>query len=398
MDLINQIKKLSKELAPEITQIRRHLHMHPELSYLEKETSEYISQILDKAGIVYRKGIVKTGILAKISGQLEGKKVVALRAELDALPIEEMNDIAYKSVNQGIMHACGHDAHSASLIGTAMILDKLKHRFGGTIILVFQPGEEKAPGGAKLMLDQGIFNDVKPDLILAQHAMPSMASGTAGFCQGTYMASSDELYITIKGRGGHAAMPHQITDTVLAASQIIVALQQIVSRNADPFSPTVLSFGKIRADGAVNVIPSEVFLEGTFRTMNDRWKKEAHRQMKKIAQSIATGMGATCEFNIVEGYPVLYNDPGITALSKEHACKFLGDKKVLNLEPRMTAEDFAFFAQQIPATFYRLGVSNAKKGISADLHSPFFDIDEEALETGMGLMAYLAVRHLAGKD
>jgi len=394
MDLINQIKKLSKELAPEIIQIRRHLHMHPELSYLERETSEYISQILDKAGIVHLKGIVKTGILAKITGQLEGKKAVALRAELDALPIEEMNDKAYKSVNRGIMHACGHDAHSASLIGTAMILDQLKHSFGGTIILIFQPGEEKAPGGAKLLLEEGIFNDIKPDLILAQHAMPSMASGTIGFCQGTYMASSDELYITIKGRGGHAAMPHQITDTVLAASQIIVALQQIVSRNADPFSPTVLSFGKVRADGAVNVIPSEVFLEGTFRTMNERWKKEAHRQMKKIAQSIATGMGATCEFNIVEGYPVLHNDPEITVLSKEYACKFLGDKKVLNLDPRMTAEDFAFFAQQIPATFYRLGVSNAKKGITADLHTPFFDIDEEALETGMGLMAYLAFSHL----
>jgi len=354
MDLINQIKKLSKELAPEIIQIRRHLHMHPELSYLERETSQYISHILDKAGIPHQKGIVKTGILAKISGQLEGKKAIALRAELDALPIEEINDKSYKSVNRGIMHACGHDAHSASLIGTAMILDQLKHRFGGTIILIFQPGEEKAPGGAKLMLEEGIFNDLKPDLILAQHAMPSMASGTVGFCQGTYMASSDELYITIKGHGGHAAMPHQITDTVLAASQIIVALQQIVSRNADPFSPTVLSIGKIRAEGAVNVIPSEVFMEGTFRTMNDQWKKEAHRQMKKITQSIATGMGATCEFNIVEGYPVLYNDPEMTALSKEYACKFLGEKKVLNLEPRMTAEDFAFFAQQIPATFYRL--------------------------------------------
>lgn len=370
--------------------------MHPELSYLERETSEYISKILDRAGIVHKTGFVETGILAKISGQLEGQRIVALRADLDALPIAEMNDKAYRSVKQGIMHACGHDAHCASLIGTAMILDKLKKTFGGTILLIFQPGEEKAPGGAKLMLKEGIFNDLKPDLILAQHVMPSMISGTAGFCSGTYMASSDEIYMTIKGRGGHAAMPHQITDTVLAASQIIVALQQVVSRNADPFSPTVLSFGKIRADGAVNVIPSEVSVEGTFRTMNDQWRKEAHQQMIKIAQSIATGMGATCEFNIVEGYPVLYNDPEITDLSKEYACAFLNDHKVMDLEPRMTAEDFAFFAQQIPATFYRLGIANAEKGISAELHSPFFDIDEDALETGMGLMAYLAVRHLQG--
>lgn len=392
--MINQIKALSKELTPEIIKIRRHLHMHPELSYMEFETSKYVGQMLDRAGIFNRKGIVKTGILAKITGQMEGNRIIALRADLDALPVEEINDKPYRSVNKGIMHACGHDAHAASLIGTAMILDRLKASFGGTIIFIFQPGEEKAPGGAKLMLDEGIFDEAKPDLILAQHVMPSLPSGITGFYPGAYMASSDELYLTIKGRGGHAAMPHKITDTVLVAAHIIVSLQQIVSRHADPFSPTVLSFGKIKADGAVNVIPSEVTIEGTFRTMDDRWRKEAHQQMIKIAQSVATGMGATCELNIVEGYPVLYNDPDTTNQSENFAREFLGEDDVVNLEPRMTAEDFAFYGRLIPATFYRLGISNPGKGIEAELHSPYFDIDEDALETGMGLMAYLAIRHL----
>lgn len=396
MDVINQIKTLSKELTPEIVKIRRHLHMHPELSFMEFETSKYIGQILDRSGISYRAGIAKTGIMAKIPGQMEGHRIIALRADLDALPIEEMNDKAYRSVNKGIMHACGHDAHSASLIGTAMILDKLKASFGGAVIFIFQPGEEKAPGGAKLMLEEGIFDEVKPDIILAQHVMPSLPSGITGFCPGAYLASSDEIYITIKGQGGHAAMPHKITDNLLVAAHIIVALQQIVSRKADPFSPTVLSFGKIKADGAVNVIPSEVIIEGTFRTMDDKWRKEAHEQMIKIAQSIASGMGATCELNIVEGYPVLYNDPDTTNLSKDYAREFLGEDHVVNLEPRMTAEDFAFYARLIPATFYRLGVSSPEKDISAELHSPYFDIDEDALETGMGLMAFLALRHLQG--
>lgn len=394
MDMINKIKTLSKELTPEIVKIRRHLHMHPELSYSEFKTSEYIRQMLDRAGILYQSGIVKTGIVAKITGQMESHRVIALRADLDALPIQEMNDIPYKSVNNGIMHACGHDAHSASLIGTAMILNKFKADFGGTVMFIFQPGEEKAPGGAKLMLGEGIFNEVRPDLILAQHVMPSLPSGTVGFCPGTYMASSDEIYLTVKGRGGHAAMPNTITDNVLIAAHIIVALQQIVSRIADPFSPTVLSFGKIKAEGAVNVIPSEVVIEGTFRTMDNRWRKEAHRQMMKMAQSVATGMGGKCEFNIVEGYPLLYNDPGCTNLSMDIAREFLGPDKVVSLDPRMTAEDFAFYGQLMPATFYRLGVANPEKGASAELHSPYFDIGENALETGMGLMAYLALRHL----
>jgi amidohydrolase len=368
--------------------------MHPELSFMETETSAFISDRLDSAGISYKSGIAKTGIVALIQGQQNGKKIIALRADMDALPIEEINTTSYKSLNPGVMHACGHDAHSASLLGTALILEKMKEVFGGTVMLIFQPGEEKAPGGAVLMLNEGIFDPIRPDLILAQHVMPSLNCGMAGFASGAIMASSDEIYITIRGKGGHAATPNRVNDTVLSAAQVIVSLQQIVSRYANPFSPTVLSFGKVIADGAVNVIPSEVRIEGTLRTMDEKWRKKALDKMTHMAQSVAESMGTTCELNIMGGYPVLNNDPDITNKSMTFASEFLGSDQIARLEPRMTAEDFAFYANLIPASFYRLGTANPDKGITSDLHTPHFDIDENALKTGMGLMAYLAIRHL----
>lgn len=394
MHIINTIQNLSSELLPEIIRIRRHLHMHPELSFMETETSAFISDRLNSAGINFKSGIAKTGIVAVIQGLQAGKKVIALRADMDALPIEEMNNASYKSLNPGIMHACGHDAHSASLIGTAMILEKMKESFGGTIMMIFQPGEEKAPGGATLMLNESIFDPIRPDLILAQHVMPTLNCGMAGFASGAVMASSDEIYITIKGKGGHAALPNRINDTVLSAAQVIISLQQIVSRNANPFSPTVLSFGKVIANGAVNVIPSEVRIEGTLRTMDEKWRKKAIDKLTHMAKSVAESMGTTCELNILGGYPVLKNDPDVTNRSITFASEFLGSDQIINLEPRMTAEDFAFYASLIPASFYRLGTANPEKDIASDLHSPYFDIDENALKTGMGLMAYLTIRHL----
>lgn len=394
MNFISTIQNLSSELLPEIIRIRRHLHMNPELSFMETGTSAFISDRLDSAGISYKSGIAKTGIVALIQGQQNGRKIVALRADMDALPIEEINTTAYKSLNPGVMHACGHDAHCASLLGTALILEKMKEVFGGTVMLIFQPGEEKAPGGAILMLNEGIFDPIRPDLILAQHVMPSLNCGMAGFASGPIMASSDEIYITIRGKGGHAATPDRVNDTVLSAAQVIVSLQHIVSRYANPFSPTVLSFGKVIADGAVNVIPSEVRIEGTLRTMDEKWRNKALDKITHMAQSVAESMGTTCELNIMGGYPVLNNDPDITNKSMTFASEFLGSNKITHLEPRMTAEDFAFYANLIPATFYRLGTANPDKGITSDLHTPHFDIDEDALQTGMGLMAYLAIRHL----
>jgi amidohydrolase len=393
MDLIQTIKDLAGELYPEILEIRRHLHRYPELSFQEHETSEFIASVLEKEGIPYRKGIAGTGILAEVKGSSPGK-IIALRADMDALPIQEENEVEYKSRNQGKMHACGHDVHSASLIGTALILKKLSGKFPGKVKLVFQPGEEKAPGGARLMLEENLFGKEEPALMIAQHVYPGLYTGTAGFREGKYMASSDEIYITLKGKGGHAAMPHRTTDSVLIASHILVALQQIVSRYAEASTPTVLSFGRLIADGAVNVIPPEVRMEGTFRTMNEEWRHTAHRRMMNMAQSIAESMGAGCEFRIVEGYPSLINDPAITRKSKEFASAYLGKDSVADLDIRMTAEDFAFFARKYPSVLYRLGVREKNSPAPRELHTPTFNIDEEALKTGMGTMAWIAISHL----
>jgi amidohydrolase len=393
MNLKETIQNLAEEIFPEILEIRRHIHQHPELSFHEYKTAEYICKVLGKENISYRQGIAGCGILADIEGLGKGR-IVGLRADMDALPIQEENTVAYRSLNDGKMHACGHDVHTACLIGAARILNRLKDQFPGKVKLVFQPAEEKAPGGARLMLEENLFGDEKPDLMIAQHVYPVMHTGRIGFKAGRYMASSDEIYITVRGKGGHAAMPHQITDSVLIASHILVALQQIVSRHAEASTPTVLSIGKVVANGAVNVIPPEVRMEGTFRTMDENWRKEAHSRMINMAQSIADGMGASCEFEIVEGYPVLNNDPEITARSIEFARSYLGDDQVDDLDIRMTAEDFAFFAQEYPSVLYRLGVRNPLQESPLELHTPHFNIDEEAIKTGTGTLAWLALSHL----
>src|SRR4030042_5936368 len=292
------------------------------------------------------------------------------------------------------MHACGHDVHMACLLGASMILNEIRDSFEGTVLLVFQPGEEKAPGGARLMLAEGALDDPRPDLIIAQHVLPSLPVGSLGFKPGIYMASSDEIYIKVTGKGGHAALPHQTTDVVLIASYIIVALQQIVSRHADASVPTVLSFGKILAPGAVNVIPSHVSIEGTFRTMNEAWRKEGLQKMISIVRSISEGMGAGCEINIIPGYPALFNDPDATAGIMGHATDYLGKENIHSLDIRMTAEDFAFYSEKCPAVLYRLGVKNDQIMVPAELHTPVFDVDEEAIRTGMGAMAYITCASL----
>ena len=393
MNLKETIQNLADEIFPEILEIRRFIHQHPELSFHEFKTAEYIYEVLGKENIPFRQGIAGTGILADIEGRGSGK-IIGLRADMDALPIQEENTVDYRSVNDGKMHACGHDVHTACLIGAARILNELKHQFPGKVKLVFQPAEEKAPGGARLMLKENLFGEEKPDLMIAQHVYPVMYTGRIGFRAGKYMASSDEIYIKVRGKGGHAAMPHQITDSVLIASHILVALQQIVSRHAQASTPTVLSIGKMVANGAVNVIPSEVSMEGTFRTMDEKWRKEAHSRMINMAQSIADSMGASCEFEIVEGYPVLYNDPGITAKSIDFARTYLGNDYVDDLDIRMTAEDFAFFAQKYPSVLYRLGVRKSEQAQPFELHTPHFNIDEEAIKTGTGTLAWLALSHL----
>ncbi|MCK4663767.1 MAG: amidohydrolase [Bacteroidales bacterium] len=391
MELINQIKELSENFHKEIISIRRHIHQNPELSFNEFETSEFICSKLDEYNVSYKNEYVKTGIIATIKGKNPDKKIIALRADMDALPIIEENEIPYKSVNK-TMHACGHDAHTASLLGTAKILNILKDKFEGTVKLIFQPGEELLPGGALLMLDEGTLKDSEPDIVIGQHVLPTMKSGKAGFRKGMYMASSDEIYLTVSGKGGHAAITDKVTDTVLIASQIIVALQQIVSRNAQASIPTVLSFGRVEANGATNVIPNKVKIDGTFRTMDEEWRKEAHLKIEKIAKSIAEGMGGKCEVKIVKGYPFLKNNELVTEQAKSFAEQYLGKENVEDMEIRMTAEDFAYFAQKYPSTFYRLGTAGNNK--ISHLHTSTFNIDENALCTGMGLMAWIAVSFL----
>ncbi len=388
--------ELARRFYPDIVTYRRHLHQHPELSFQEEKTAQYIAQLLREWGVEHRTGVAGTGIVAIIRGKNPRKRTVALRADMDALPIEEANAVPYRSQNAGVMHACGHDVHTAALLGAVRILRDLRQHFSGTVKCLFQPGEEKLPGGAGLMIQAGALEHPRPAAIFAQHVYPALPAGTVGFRAGEYMASADELYVTVKGRGGHAAMPHECVDPVLIGAHIVIALQHIASRYADPATPTVLTFGKITSDGgATNVIPNSVYLEGTFRTMNEKWRAEAHRRMKKMAESIAKGMGGACEFTIIRGYPVLHNHVLLTRRARAWAVELLGQERVVDLPLRLTAEDFAYYSQLLPACFYRLGTGNIARGITAPVHTNRFDIDESALETGAALMAWLALRELA---
>ena len=388
-----KINEIAERIHDEVIKDRRHLHSNPELSFHEQETAKYIASRLNEIGIEFQK-MADTGLLALIKGDLASQKLVTLRADLDALPVSEANDISYKSNKAGIMHACGHDAHASSLLGTAKILLELKKEFGGTIKLIFQPAEEKYPGGASRMIAEGVLENPKPAAVIAQHVMPELETGKVGFRAGKYMASNDEIYITVHGKGGHGAQPHENVDPVLIASHIIIALQQIVSRIADPKNPSVLSFGKVIANGAVNVIPDEVYMEGTFRTMDEAWRKKAHQKMKKIAQGIAKCMNATCTFEILKGYPFLINAERLTWKLQKFAIEYLGKENVVDLDIWMAAEDFAYYSQITDSCFYRIGTGNKDYGITSSLHTPTFNIDENSLKLSTGLMAYLALRQL----
>jgi amidohydrolase len=388
-----QIQQLSKDIFNDVVANRRHLHSHPELSFHETATSAFVAGKLEKLGLEYIK-MADNGLVALIKGEKPSDKVVALRADMDALPITEANEVPYKSQNVGVMHACGHDAHTSSLLGTAQILTGLKSQFGGTIKLIFQPAEEKLPGGASLMIKEGVLENPKPQAVLGQHVMPLIDAGKVGFRAGKYMASTDELYVTVRGKGGHGAQPQLNVDPVIITAHILTALQQVVSRFADPKSPSVLSFGKVIANGATNVIPNEVYLEGTFRTMDEKWRADAHKRMKKMAEGIAESMGGSCEFNIMNGYPFLINEEKLTAATRAHAEDYLGKENVLDLDIWMAAEDFAYYSQVADSCFYRLGTRNESKGIISSVHTPTFNVDEDAFKISTGLMAYLAVKQL----
>ena len=393
-NLKDKIKELASECYPEIVKLRREFHANPELAFQEFKTSDLIFKKLSEWGIEVKQGIAKTGVVALIRGKNPEKKIVALRADMDALPLTEANDVDYKSRTEGVMHACGHDVHVASLLGTARILNSVKDKFEGSVKLIFQPSEEKYPGGASVMIKEGVLENPKPDSIFGQHVLPDMEAGKVGIKSGKFMASTDEIFITVKGKGGHAGTPHKNIDPIVIASNIIIGLQQIVSRMTPPNIPTVISFGRIIGDGKTNIIPDEVKIEGTIRTFDEEWRSESHKNIEKIAQSIAAGYGGTCEVFIDKGYPYVYNDEEVTTRVRNYAIEYLGAQNVIDIDLRMTAEDFAYYAQIIPACFYRLGTGNESKGIVSNLHTSTFDVDEKSLETGMGLMAWVAINEL----
>jgi len=389
--MLSTIQSLAKEVAPKVKTWRRHIHANPELSFQEYETAGFVSARLTEFGIEHQKGIADTGVLGIIKGRNPESRTIALRADMDALPILEKNEVPYKSIKPGIMHACGHDVHTSSLLGAAWILNQVRDQFEGTVKLIFQPGEEKVPGGASLLIKEGVLRNPAPQSIVAQHVMPWLPVGKVGFREGLYMASADEIYLTIHGKGGHGAMPNLAIDVVAISAQVITALQQVVSRSADPKIPSVLSFGTVIAQGATNILPNSIYLEGTFRTMDEDWRAKAHVKIRQLVEGICESFAAKADLEIRKGYPFLWNDPELTRKMKSLSQEYMGADNVVDLDIWMAAEDFSYYTQEIPGCFYRLGTRNEEKGIISGVHTPTFDIDEDALETGCGLMAWLAI-------
>lgn len=386
--LQQKIRELAKQYSAEFIEVRRYLHAHPELSYQEFETSKFVQDRLTDLGIPFEVKAT-TGVIGLIRGRNPSSRIIALRADMDALPIEEKNNVPYKSTRPGIMHACGHDVHTSCLLGAAKILSETKEEWEGTVKLIFQPGEEKNPGGASLLIKENVLEDPSPSAIFALHVNPQLEVGKLSFRPGKVMASADELYITIKSKGGHAAAPHLTADTILIASQLIVALQQVISRNNDPLKPSVLSITSFQGGHTTNVIPSEVKLMGTFRAMDEEWRFKAHDIIRKLATGLVQSMGAEIDLHIDVGYPTVYNNELLNHKARELATNYMGEGKVEETEIRMGAEDFGYYSQKIPGCFFRLGTANTSKGITAGVHTPLFNIDEEAIGIGMGIMACL---------
>jgi len=391
--MLDAIRRKAEQYFPDVQAIRHHIHAHPELSFEEYKTAEFVAGKLREWNIPHTTGVAGTGIVAIIEGRNPGKQCLALRAELDALPIQEANTTDYRSQNAGIMHACGHDVHASCLLGAGRILHDLRDEWEGTIKLIFQPGEEKHPGGASLMIAAGVLENPKPQAMFALHVYPHLPAGTVGFRSGQYMASADEVYITIEGKGGHAALPHQTVDPIAIAAQVITGLQQVVARKANPLIPSVLTFGSIQGGFATNVVPDKVELLGTFRTMNEEWRYQAHKWIKDFTEQTCAAYGARATVDIPPGYPSLFNDPALTTKAQDWAKEFVGAEKVKQLDLRMAGEDFSFYTHHLPGCFFRIG-TNAGDKFTAPVHNAHFDIDEHAMQTGMGMMAWIASQWL----
>ncbi len=392
--LKNLIQALAQDIHTQVIGFRRHLHQHPELSFHEYETAQFVQKRLTELGIEIQTNIGGLGVVGFIYGKKGTGKTIALRADMDALPIEEKNEVPYKSQNIGVMHACGHDVHTSSLLGVAHILSQLTEHFAGTIKLIFQPAEERVPGGASLMIKDGVLSNPTVQSIIGQHVAPSIDCGKIGIRSGKYMASADEIYLTITGKGGHGAQPQNCIDPIIIAANILVQLQTVISRNADPRSPSLLTFGKIVGGTATNVIPNEVKLEGTFRAMDEKWRAQGLERISKIISAVAESMGGQAEIDIRKGYPVLYNDEVLTTRTHTAICEYMGKENVLELDLWMASEDFAYYTHEVPGCFYRLGTANKDRNITSGVHTNTFDIDENALAISTGLMAWLAICEL----
>jgi hippurate hydrolase len=388
----SSLQNLIDQQLPEFIQIREHIHQHPELSFQEFETSAFICSKLDDWGISYQKGYAGTGILASIQGRNPDKQVIAFRADMDALPIVEMNEVAYASKNKGVMHACGHDVHSTCLLGAIRILNEIKNEWEGTIQCIFQPGEEKHPGGASLLIKEGILENPKPAAIFALHVYPHLPYGSIGYRAGQYMASADEIYIRVIGKGGHAALPHQTVDPIIISAQLLTSLQQIISRNCNPLQPSVLSFGKIAGGQAGNVIPDEVRIEGTLRCMDEKWRAKAHDLIRKHTIELCRALGGDAEIEIPMGYPSLFNDPQVTRQFQDIAEKALGVEQVKELDLRMAAEDFSFYTHQVPGCFFRIGTSKGNE-FQFPVHNARFDIYQPSIAIGVRMFCEIAIHY-----
>jgi amidohydrolase len=392
------ILQKSSSLKNEVIRLRRHFHMNPELSFNETGTASFIAGYLHENNISFRDGIAGTGIIGRIDGNKKGNMVIAVRAEMDGLPVSETNKTSYTSNKRSVMHACGHDAHMAMLLGAARIMYDMRDQFSGTILLLFQPGEEKSPGGARLMIESGELGKPKPDIIIAQHVLPELETGRTGYKPGRYMASCDEIYITVAGTGGHAALPGLTTDQILITSHLVIRLKEAITKKASGSNiPTVFGIGKISGEGATNIIPDKVEIAGTFRTFDEEWRKESQELIKSVCEKTATEFGVKVILNIAEGYPVLINDEKLTTEAITLSSDLLGKNKVeVYTETRMSSDDFSFYSGLAPSLYFRIGIK--KEGTEMKkLHSSDFDIDEESLETGVSNLCWL-VLNLLSKD
>jgi hippurate hydrolase len=391
MLLSSHIAQCVEQYLPGFIKIREHIHAHPELSFQETETASFVAGKLQEWGISFTEGIAGTGIVAMIYGNNPDSRVIALRGDMDALPIQEMNEVPYKSTHPGVMHACGHDVHTTCLLGAARILHETRDQWSGTIKCIFQPGEEKHPGGASLLIKEGVLKNPTPQAIFGLHVYPHLPFGKVGFREGQYMASADEIYITVIGKGGHAALPHQTIDPIIIASTLLLSLQQIISRNCNPLQPSVLSFGKIQGGNAGNVIPSEVRIEGTLRCMDEAWRAKAHELIKHHTVELCRALGGDAKIDIPMGYPSLFNDPETTQRARLIAEETLGNDQVVELDLRMAAEDFSYYTHQVPGCFFRIGTSYNDQ-FTFPVHHANFDIYQQAIGVGVRMFCEIATR------